>query len=270
MWPALVNKVPHLNIAIALSLIAMGLLVWFLGKPKIREQRFAQWTFVFWVAQWLMIAAVYTLTIVQPSYEQRLLAISDMQTILVIASAWALFEGQTFNLNVMGGLLGGLYIALQLWNIGLYPGTTAEPLQRILWAGPSETLAVISMPLVGLALLMRYHAWAALLFLFTIVYGGLQQAAYSATVLSVTGVPNTLSSAAGLFVTLAAGKALIGGMFYGLFFLPLSQYQSTVSPLTEQDEDQVRGKIRLASGWALGSVLVPVAVSLVTAWLSAR
>ena len=271
MWTWLRERSAHVNFWVSIILFFVGLVVAYVGKPEIlATHEFAQWVFWFWTGQWFVFAAIYGVVIRRPNQAEWLLLLVDLQSILMVASAWVFLQGDDFRLLPLVVTLVVVYGVLLLINFFANPWNIEKPelSRRLLWIGPSETLASLAMPFLGFAVFIRYHMYGIPFLLAAIGYGALQRATYSSTFISSVDFSKTFTSTRTLYLLLATGKLLSCGLFYGLFFLLLPGYPNVIPALSDVAEQTIRGRIGSAASWAVGTILLPIIVVFVQKWLS--
>jgi hypothetical protein len=244
--------------------VVIGVGIGFAGQFQILKRKFAQWVFWIWTAMWFVWAFGYVYTVRHPSADGSLLALFDLQTVLVVAAAWMVLEGDGLDWKDVVIPFTILFGVLVLWSLLMVPAGPASIGRRLAWVAPSETVAALSMPLMGFAFLVRYRVYGFPFLLVTIGYGGLQIAAYSTMFLGVQGLPENV-----FFLVLAVGKLLIGALFYGLFFFSLTGYNTILPPLEAADSTHLRSTIWRASAWCTSTFVVPLVVAVMAAWLKA-
>jgi hypothetical protein len=271
MWTRLRKQSAMLNLFVSFTLFLIGLLVWPISEPEILSTHsFAVWVFGLWVTQWLLFTFTYMVIIRWPDLESTLLALVDAQSILVLAAAWLLLEGDGYGILAISIVSVVLYFLLLLLNLGLNPWNKEKPelWRRLLWVGLSETLASLSMPLLGLALFIRYHFYGFPFLLLAVVYGGFQRATYASTLVSSRTVSEAFEGTTNIYLALAVGKVFLGALFYALFLFVLPQYPSIIPSLSPAAAQAIRGEIYKALAWFGGTIVVPiligVAASLIT------
>ena len=272
VWQWALENPEWLNLGAAFVAAAVGVMIYYLWRPPLFDQHeFTVWAFWFLIAQWVALIAVYIIILRWSAHQGVLLVVLDFQSLCAIAFVWAFLQGDQFKWRPTLGVVVLIWIFLVLWNSLNHPGEDLNLQKRLMWLSPSEAISAFAMPLVGFVFFLRYRAYAFPLFAFTLAYAAFQHPLYSATLASSTDISQALPSVQGILLILAAGKVVIAGLTYGLFFATVQEYTSAAPKLSEATERAIRRALAKSVKWTivvlLTPVLIGVIVAVVTGWL---
>jgi len=268
MWTWMAQYSFFLELGIALGFFFVGVAIYFVAKPEILELKFANWAFLTWTAQWLASTIKYLLLVNYPDRPALAYGFSDVQDILVLAVALALLTGNDFKLRDFVAIPGLVFVFLLLWNLGLNPGAEILPpvWRHILWRAPSETIAFLSLALVGFASFIRYKAYGSPLLIVAVLYDMILNASYGGRLMAAQNIPDAALVVMALNPALVLVEVLLGVFFYILFFVKLPDYPTAVPPLSAQVDRDIRIKFRKAAKWILGSIVVPLLMMFIASY----
>jgi hypothetical protein len=255
-----------LNLLVASSVFAMGLYYLF-RSTLLKKKSFLKGVLIFWLGQWLMFVLSWSLIIfIYPGKNGYLLLIlSDLQSILAIGFSIALLFGEEFKQRwwTIVRSLVTTYVLLLLINAlaslaALAGGSNFSQAFLELfegrWIATGQVLSLVADCMLGLAFVLRF-GWLGLYMLAACVfYATLQSPIY--------GVLFGSGSAFPIYVTLALafGKALLGAIFYWLFFEQAASYGRVTIPLLPAPGMDWRGFAR-RGGTLLGLALVVAGIA---------
>jgi hypothetical protein len=258
-WSQLVANADALNFATAFLVFLVGIAFWSFRIEPVKASRTTRNALEFWILQWLILLVVYALRFTDggiPNWLQ--VALVDIQSLLLIGFSFTYMMGDRYRISAL--IRNLLFIAVVLvpveWLLGMMAASTkAGSIWRYGSIAPSALLSLVALFFFAQAFLLRYGWFALPLSMTSLCYAFLQWPIYTSVVVR-------LAPDRRIFLALAIGKLILGGLFYIYFFTPLPKYEAVVLPDLQRDTHaQIQAKL-LRGGKAVLSLLVAITIGI--------
>jgi len=255
----------QLNLAVSIVVLSIGL-VHFFRAPLLREKRFLKGTLGFWLGQWatFTLSWLRIMSVGTDTGDFLILGLGDLQSLLAVGFSVSFLFGEDSKrrwwpiIKSLVLVYGFLLLINGVASYGTLIGNSQEAsFQKLFlaqWASTGQVMSLIAICGMGLVFVLRYGSHGLFMLATCIFYATLQTPIYNAL----------FSSAAEPFYVrsmLAFGKALLGSVFYWIFFEPAISYARINIPLKEGPAFDWRAMLRrggvlFALAVAVGSITV--------------